>query len=283
MSIPLLDITGLDKQYVKGEPYALRGLDLKVEAGEFVAILGLSGSGKSTLIRCINRLIEPTAGRIRWRGEDVGAYRGAALRGYRRQIGMIFQDFHLIDRLSVRRNVLVGRFGCLSPMQAIAGRHGAQGEQAAADALARVGLEAYAKRRARELSGGQRQRVAIARALTQEPALILGDEPVSNLDPVTSIAILQLLQRLNREDGITLMINLHSVELAIHFAQRIVGIAKGRVVFDGPPAALSAAVLQAIYSSGDSKAERADAAALIEHLYRRRTDKTVPQKTLPSE
>src|SRR5690606_21672795 len=175
---PLLSLAGLRKRYGPRGPWALNGVDLDVAPGEFTVVLGRSGAGKSTLIRCINVLHRPTAGTVRWEGRDVLGLTPAQLRAYRRGIGMIFQEFHLIDRLSVLSNVLVGRFGAIAPWQAVLGRYGASDLHIAWEALRRVGLEEYAHRRASELSGGQRQRVAIARALAQQPRMILGDEPV---------------------------------------------------------------------------------------------------------
>jgi len=244
---PLLHLAGLRKRYTPRGPWALDGVDLDVAAGDFAVVLGRSGAGKSTLIRCINVLHRPTEGTVRWEGRDVLGLNPDQLRAYRRGIGMIFQEFHLIDRLTVLANVLVGRFGAIAPWQAILGRYGPSDLHIAREALRRVGLEAYADRRATELSGGQRQRVAIARALAQQPRMILGDEPVSNLDPATSRSIMDLLAEINERDGITLIINLHSVELARRYARRIIGMADGRIVFDGPPSALDDAALEAIY------------------------------------
>lgn len=243
----LLSLQNLGKRYTPGGPWALRHVDLALQPGEFTVILGPSGAGKSTLIRCINRLVEPTEGAVLWEGQDLLALDPGALRRQRRAIGMVFQEFHLIDRLPVLANVLVGRFGALSTWQALTGRFPQEDVAIAWQALERVGLGPYAARRARELSGGQRQRVAIARALAQRPRLILGDEPVSNLDPATAYAIMDLLAELNRRDGITLLLNLHSVELARRYAHRVVGMNNGRIVFDGPPPALTGAALQEIY------------------------------------
>lgn len=252
---PLLSLQGLRKRYSPRAPWALNGVSLEVSEGDFVVVLGSSGAGKSTLIRCINLLVLPTEGTVRWQGQDVLGLTPPQLRAYRRNIGMIFQEFHLIDRLNVLDNVLVGRFGAIAPWRAVLGRYSASDLDIAWESLRRVGLEAYAYRRASELSGGQRQRVAIARALTQRPRLILGDEPVSNLDPVTSRFILNLLAEINARDGITLIINLHSVELARRYARRILGMAAGRIVFDGPPAALDGDALRAIYGSQADEGE----------------------------
>lgn len=299
----LLQLRGVSKQYPGTARPALDGIDLTVRRGERIAILGLSGAGKSTLIRCINRLVEPTAGHMTWFGEapdgtiplgtasngsasgtavitrdlnnreasahaqaraaddantgqgiDVRMLRGMALRAYRRRIGMIFQEFHLVDRLSVLANVLTGRFGYVGPWSAAFGRYLPTDVDAANAALARVGLRGYERRRARELSGGQRQRVAIARALVQQPLLLLGDEPVSNLDPITARGVMGLLSEINERDGLTMMINLHSVELAVRFAHRIIGMHDGRIVFDDGPDRLDDAALTAIYGDAASVA-----------------------------
>lgn len=264
----LLRMNNLRMQYPGAERPALDDIDLTIERGQRIAVLGLSGAGKSTLIRCINRLVEPIAGEIVWFGESDGAdsalagadhsdatgiavrsLKGVALRTYRRRIGMIFQEFHLVDRLSVLANVLMGRFGYVTPWRAALGRYAPRDVEAAYAALERVGLQRYERRRARELSGGQRQRVAIARALVQQPLLLLGDEPVSNLDPMTARDVMQLLAEINQRDGLTMNINLHSVELAMEFAQRVIGMHDGRIVFDDTPDRLDDAALKAIYAS----------------------------------
>lgn len=245
----LLSVRSLSKRYSPESPWALRDVDVDVAAGEFVTILGPSGAGKSTFIRCINRLVEPTSGTITFNGVPLAQLSDKELRRQRRDIGMIFQEFHLIDRLDVLTNVLVGRFGALPPWRPILGLYPAQDVAVARQALARVGLAEYAHRRARELSGGQRQRVAIARALTQQPRLILGDEPVSNLDPATSEGIMRLLRQVNEEDGITIILNLHSVTLARRYAHRIIGMSAGRIVFDGPADQLTNGDLARIYGT----------------------------------
>ncbi|MBO8142495.1 MAG: phosphonate ABC transporter ATP-binding protein [Firmicutes bacterium] len=245
----LLVVRGLRVRYPGAQEDALRGVDLELAPGEFVCVLGPSGAGKSTLIRCINRLVEPASGQIIWDGHDAMRLKGAHLLAYRRQIGMIFQEFHLVDRLPVLANVLMGRFGYVSPWQAAIGRYGPQEVAWARQALARVGLAGYELRRARDLSGGQRQRVAIARALVQRPRLMLGDEPVSNLDPVTARAIMALLAEINRRDGLTMLINLHSVDLARAFATRVIGLSRGQVAFDGPPSRVDRSVLEQVYGT----------------------------------
>src|SRR5690625_797619 len=210
----MLTIRALTKQYAPGDPFALQGVDLDVQSRECIGILGRSGSGKSTLIRCVNGLVRPTSGSIQYAGRDITYLSDQEMRRIRRDIGMIFQEFHLIERLSVLDNVLVGRFGQTGIWKALTGRFEPSEIAQAHEALERVGLVAFAQRRARDLSGGQKQRVAIARALVQEPRLILCDEPVSSLDPVTAQAVMSLLSEINQRDGITLLINLHDVRLA---------------------------------------------------------------------
>jgi len=244
----LLQVDRLKKQYAKSATPALEDISFFVEQGEFIVILGLSGAGKSTLIRCLNLLISPTQGNIRWQGEDVSKINGRALNHYRRSVGMIFQTFNLLGRLSALTNVLVGRLGYMPLWRALLFWYDKKDIEVAEEALERVSLSHVKNQRADELSGGQRQRVAIARALVQKPSLILGDEPVASLDPLTSRSIMDLLQMINQKDQITMMINLHDVELAKEYATRVIGISKGKVVFDGPPEQLTQWELERIYS-----------------------------------
>lgn len=244
----LLQIDRLHMKYRKAAVPTLENLSFKVEEGEFVVILGLSGAGKSTLIRCLNLLIKPTDGAIRWQGMETNRLKGKALRRYRRSIGMIFQSFNLIGRLSSLTNVLVGRLGYMAGWRGLLHWYGASDIQMAKEALERVGLTQVMNQRADQLSGGQRQRVAIARALVQKPKLILGDEPVASLDPLTSRSVMDLLKSINREEHITMVINLHDVELAKQYATRIIGISKGKIVYDGLPENVDQTVLDRIYT-----------------------------------
>lgn len=243
-----ISIENLSKQYEKGEAFALNNLSLKIEKGEFIAVLGLSGSGKSTLIRLLNQLIKPCSGSIYFEEKNVTNLKGEGLRLYRRNIGMIFQQYNLLLRNSVLTNVLVGKFGYLSPFDIFLKKFPKKDIQQAETMLQKVGLDGYKNRKARTLSGGQQQRVAVARALMQNPKVILGDEPVSSLDPVTSVEIMKLLQKINEEEGITMLINLHSVELAKKFASRVIGINKGRIIFDSSPCKLDEDAIKAIYA-----------------------------------
>ncbi|AOY76145.1 phosphonate ABC transporter ATP-binding protein [Clostridium formicaceticum] len=242
-----LIIENLKKHYDKKETFALNNINLDIHQGEFISILGLSGSGKSTFIRCINRLIDPTEGKIYFEGQEITKLKGEALRLYRRNLAMIFQHYNLIPRMKVLTNVLVGRFGYLSPLQILFKKFPQEDLLKAKEALKKVGLSSFVERPIKTLSGGQQQRVGIARALIQEPKIILGDEPVSSLDPVTAKEVMLLLKEINEKEKITMIINLHSVELAKVFSKRIIGLNGGNIVFDGPPSALDEAEINRIY------------------------------------
>ncbi len=228
---------------------ALDGVDLAIRPGEFVVILGPSGAGKTTFLRSINRLVEPTAGTIRVAGRPVTGADPVALRAARRQIGMVFQQFNLVRRVPVLDNVLAGRLGYVPVLPSLLGRFPTRDRDLALDCLARVGLAHLAGRRADTLSGGEQQRVAIARALAQAPAVILADEPTASLDPALTAGIMGILKAINTERGLTLVVSQHQLETALAYASRIVGFRAGRVVFDGPPAAVTPAVVEAIYGA----------------------------------
>jgi phosphonate transport system ATP-binding protein len=245
-----LQIRGLTKEYVPGKP-VLSGIDLEFAPRGITAVIGPSGTGKSTLIRCINRLVEPTAGQVIFEGRDLIALNRADLRAARRRIGMVFQEYNLVERLSVMENLLCGRLGYMSPFKAWLRRYPQRDVERAFDLLETVGLAAYAHARADSLSGGQRQRVGIARAMMQEPHLLLADEPTSSLDPKTSVEIMALVQTLSGMHGFPVIINIHNVELARRFADRIIGMTGGRVVFDGSPAAITEQHLKTIYGGED--------------------------------
>jgi phosphonate transport system ATP-binding protein len=242
----MLELKRLSKSYVPGKP-VLVDIDLEVAARGITAIIGPSGTGKSTLIRCVNRLVEPTAGEILFDGEDLAGLSGRRLRHARRHIGMVFQEYNLVERLTVMENLLSGRLGYVSAWRAWRRAFPREDIGMAFDLLDVVGLGDFANRRADALSGGQRQRVGIARAVMQQPKLLLADEPTSSLDPKTSVEIMQLLADLASSRGIPVLINMHDVELAKRFADRVVGMSNGRVVFDGPPATLGDDVLTTIY------------------------------------
>ena len=245
-----LSIRRLDKEYTKGKP-VLRDITLDIADTGITAIIGPSGTGKSTLIRCINRLVEPTAGEILFEGEDLVKLGRASLRLARRHIGMVFQEYNLVERLTVMENVLSGRLGYVSPLKAWLRKYPAADVARAFELLEAVGLESFARQRADSLSGGQRQRVGIARAIMQEPKLLLADEPTSSLDPKTSVEIMALMRDLCRGRNIPVMVNMHDVELARRFADRIIGMSDGRVVYDGGAAGLTDEVLKSIYGGED--------------------------------
>jgi phosphonate transport system ATP-binding protein len=242
----MLKLVHLSKSYVAGVP-VLKDINLEIAARGVTAIIGASGTGKSTLIRCINRLVEPTAGEILFEGADLAQLNGTALRRARRHIGMVFQEYNLVERLTVMENLLSGRLGYVSAWQAWRRKFPPEDIRRAYELLDTVGLAGFANQRADALSGGQRQRVGIARAVMQEPTLLLADEPTSSLDPKTSVEIMELLAEVGRSRQIPVLINMHDVELAKRFADRILGMTGGAIAFDGPPAELTDAMLTRIY------------------------------------
>ena len=245
-----LSIKGLSKEYTRGKP-VLRDISLDFAGCGFTAIIGPSGTGKSTLIRCVNRLVEPTAGAILFQGQDLVKLSGRALREARRQIGMVFQEYNLVERLTVMENLLAGRLGYVAPLKAWLRKFPPSDIDEAFELLDVIGLSGFANQRADSLSGGQRQRVGIARAVMQHPKLLLADEPTSSLDPKTSVEIMTLIRDLGTAKNVPIIVNMHDVELAKRFADRIVGMADGRVVYDGAPAALTDAHLKTIYGGKD--------------------------------
>ena len=247
---PILVVRGLQKRYPTGD-LALTGVSLDVGRGEVLGLIGPSGAGKSTLIRCVNRLVEPSAGTISLNGTDLAGLSGGPLRRARRQIGMIFQEFALVERLTVMENLLSGRLGYTGFWASWFRRFPDEDIARAFQLLDRVGLAGMQDKRADALSGGQRQRVGIARALMQDPMLLLVDEPTASLDPKTSRQIMRLLLELCSERGLAAVVNIHDVVLASEFLPRIVGLRAGEIVYDGPSSALGPAVLTAIYGAED--------------------------------
>jgi len=241
----MLRVEHLTKVYPNGTE-ALKDVSFEVQDGEFLVVIGLSGSGKSTLLRCINRLIDPTEGKIHWDDRDITAAKPAELLHIRRNIGMVFQQFNLVKRSSVMTNVLSGRLGYTSPWLSLLGIWPAAEKERAMKALERVGIGDKASERADALSGGQQQRVGIARALMQEPRIILADEPVASLDPVLSHSILQYLEQLNKE-GITVICSLHFLDLVHRYATRVIALKDGVKVFEGLPAEINRAKFKEIY------------------------------------
>ena len=236
----------VSKTYPNGYQ-ALKDINLTIDQGEFVAIIGLSGAGKSTLIRTINRMHDITEGKLTVDDIDVMTLHGAALRKFRRHIGMIFQSFNLVTRTTVIKNVLTSRVPDLPFWRALLGAYPKEDKLAALEALDKVGILDKAFVRADQLSGGQQQRVALARTLAQDPKIILADEPVASLDPVTAKQVMDDFKRINEEMKITVLINIHHVDLALQYATRVVGIRAGEVVYDGPASAVTDEVLATVY------------------------------------
>jgi len=261
----MLELQNLTRRF--GDRAAVDGVTLSIPQGEMVGVIGRSGAGKSTLLRMINRLTEPSSGRILHEGTDVTALRGRALRDWRTRCAMIFQGFNLVQRLDVLTNVLVGRLnhraGAMAALGALFLRFTPAERAMALEALDRFDLAEQALQRAETLSGGQQQRVAIARALLQEPRLILADEPIASLDPRNARVVMEALHDVNRRDGLTVLVNLHHLETARRYCGRIVAMQAGRVVFDGPPAALTAERVEAIYGVPEAALEAEAPAAEV--------------------
>jgi phosphonate transport system ATP-binding protein len=251
----MLRIEHLAKRF--GDAAALRDVTLQIADGEMVGVVGRSGAGKSTLLRLINRLEIPNGGSIRFHDIDVSVLRGRALNAWRRRCAMVFQQFNLIERLDVLTNVLVGRLNHDAHLPTLFKRFPQGSRLQALAALKRLEIIDLAQQRAESLSGGQQQRVALARALVQEPALILADEPTASLDPRNARVVMEALRTINREDGITVICNLHALNLAREFCGRIVGLADGCVVFDDAPDNLDGRALQSIYGDGWRENDRA--------------------------
>lgn len=246
----MLELRQLEKRYPTGD-LALKGVSLRIGAGEVLGLIGPSGAGKSTLIRCVNRLVQPSSGQIELDGQDLSALGSGGLRNARRQIGMIFQEYALVERLTVMENLLSGRLGYTGFWASWFRRFKSDDIAQAFSLLDRVGLGGMENKRADALSGGQRQRVGIARALMQSPKLLLVDEPTASLDPKTSRQIMRLILELCQERGLAAIVNIHDVVLATEFLPRIVGLRAGSVVYDGPAANIDKTVLTSIYGDED--------------------------------
>ncbi len=245
----MIEIRNLTKVYPP-DKLALDRINLEIGEGEFAIILGQSGAGKSTLLRCLNRLVEPTFGQVLLNGLEVTTAPREELRKVRREIGMIFQQFNLVKRATVLENVLAGRLGYAHGLSAYGGLFGffsQKDERLALECLDQVGLGEFAFRRADTLSGGEQQRVGIARALAQRPRVILADEPTASLDPRLTHTIMDILKRINNEKGITIIVSQHQLEVAREYAERIVGLREGRIVYDGPVSGLTPGIIEAIY------------------------------------
>ena len=242
----MIEFHNVSKRYPNGFE-ALKDINLKIGQGEFVAVIGLSGAGKSTLIRTINRMHDITGGTLTVDGINVMELQGKSLRAFRRKIGMIFQSFNLITRTTVIKNVLTAFVPELPWWRAFPGIFKKEEKIAALEALDKMGILDKAFVRADQLSGGQQQRVALARTLAQNPQIILADEPVASLDPVTARQVMDDFQRINRDMNITVIVNIHHVELALQYASRVIGIREGRIVYDGPAAQVTQQILDDIY------------------------------------
>ncbi|MFW6028323.1 MAG: phosphonate ABC transporter ATP-binding protein [bacterium] len=241
----MLDITHLRKEF--GATIALDDVSLRIRQGEMVGIIGRSGAGKSTLLRAVNRLVEPTAGSIRHDERDVTSLKGQHLRQWRRHCAMIFQQFNLVSRLDVLTNVLVGRVSYQPTIRSLLKMFTPAERALAVLTLDRVEMTPFVLQRADTLSGGQQQRVAIARALVQEPKIILADEPIASLDPRSARRVMEILRNVNQQDGITVMCNLHTLDTARAYCDRVIGMSAGRVVFDGAPDELDDATVREVY------------------------------------
>lgn len=243
----MIEVKNLSKQFKDGTR-ALSDVSVTIPEGDFIAVIGLSGAGKSTFLRCLNRLVDPSQGQIIVNGTDVASLRGRALQNYRRTVGFIFQQFNLVKRLTVMDNVLSGRLGYHPTWRGMLGLYSQQDKELARSYIQNVGLSEKENTRVDSLSGGQQQRVAIARAMTQEPQLILADEPMASLDPRLSDVILGILKGYNETKGVTVLVNIHVIELAKRYAKRVLAFNKGRLVFDGPIEKLDEALEEDIYT-----------------------------------
>ena len=241
----MLEIKGVTRQF--GAKRAVSDVDLDIAPGSFVGVIGRSGAGKSTLLRMINRLLDVSEGSIRWNGRDVTALRGAELRDWRMRCAMVFQQFNIVGRLDVMTNVMMGRLNHTGQLRSLLKLWPAEDRAIAISALEQFDMMALAGQRAESLSGGQQQRVAICRALVQEPEIILADEPIASLDPRNTKIVMDSLLRLNKHFGITVLCNLHDLDLAKDYCTRLVGMAQGRVVFDGAPEALTEDAARDLY------------------------------------
>lgn len=245
---PILKFEQVIKQYNNGV-HALNGVSFDVKQGEFISIIGPSGSGKSTLLRAVNRLIPITKGQVLLEGTDISRQKGKQLRALRRKVGMIFQNYNLVYRLSVLQNALHGRLGHLTGLKGILGLYSEEDKRKALALLEELGLGEFCYSRAADLSGGQKQRVGIARAIMQDPKLLLCDEPIASLDPSSAKTIMDTLRRMAEERNIACMVNLHQVDVAMKYSTRILGLKKGQIVFDGPPSDLTDEVIEEIYGT----------------------------------
>ena len=244
----IMSIENLNKEYSKGKS-VLKDVNFEIKQGELLSIIGPSGAGKSTLLRSINRMIEPTSGKITFDKQNITNVKGRDLRNMRTNIGMIFQHYNLVDRLSVFENVMHGTLGYKNSLQGIFSLYTESEKEEAIDIITELGIEDHIYKRCDELSGGQKQRVGIARALVQKPKIILCDEPISSLDPSSSRVIMEHLRKICSEKGITVIVNLHQVDVAKNYSDRIIGLNSGEIVFNGHPTEINKEVIQAVYGT----------------------------------
>jgi len=250
----MLELRNVTKRF--GEVGAVDGVSFKCDRGEFIGVIGRSGAGKSTLLRMINRLADPTSGQILWDGQDVGKLKGKPLRQWRRRCAMIFQQFNLCPRLDVITNVLVGVLAERPTATSLLKIFPAEDRARAILELDRLDMAQVALQRAATLSGGQQQRVAIARAMLQEPDMLLADEPVASLDPINTEVVMEALEDVCRERGIPVIVNLHSLDIARRYCTRVIGMSKGKIIYDGAPAGLTPDVIDKIYGVRTGRAGR---------------------------
>ena len=248
----MIKIENLSHQYRGRDSEAVKNINLEIGRGEIVVLLGPSGSGKSTLLRCINKIVSPSFGKVYIEGEDIISANSKRTKKIRQTIGMVFQNFNLIDRYTVLENALTGRLSYMTSFNTMINRYSEKDIERCMEVIGRIGLEELAYEKVKNLSGGEKQRVGIARALSQEPKIILADEPVSNLDPKLMRDIMDLLQKICKDDGITLVFSLHFLELARKYATRIVGLRAGKIVFDNTPEELTEESIVNIYGKTDS-------------------------------
>jgi phosphonate transport system ATP-binding protein len=249
----VIEVRDLKKTYRGSEKPAVRGLCLTVRKGELIGVIGPSGAGKSTLLRCINRLVVPTSGRIFIEGEEITGAPAARVRKLRRRVGMVFQHHNLVARLSVMQNVMHGRLGYMNTLDGVLGRYTEADKRRALGILEQTGLGEFLYHRAGELSGGQRQRVGIVRALMQQPSALLCDEPIASLDPASAQVVMELIRDVCRRHTIACIVNLHQVDAALKYADRIVGMFEGEIVYDGPTTELTEQVIEKIYGKPMSR------------------------------